>query len=174
MFAPEQLFICICKPSEFVVFCTATINIRNGKVLKVFVFVVAIFTHAIALQAGELQESGRGWKVINYWSKSCAPCRVEIPELNDLSEALEPLGVSVMGVNFDEDDRARTMQIAARMGITFPTLTFEHVRMLNLTSPAVLPTTYILAPDNTVKAKLIGAQDRTQIMAKLAAMGVGK
>lgn len=64
------------------------------------------------------------------------------------------------------------MQIARRMGITFPTLTWTEVEALQLTGPSVLPTTYILSPDNQVMAKLIGAQDRKTIKAKLAELFV--
>ncbi len=142
--------------------------------MKYFVFAFALFAHAGVSQASELQDDERGWRVVNYWSKFCAPCRVEIPEFNYLSAALEPLGVSVLGVNFDADNRQRTLQIAESLDITFPTLTASNVDKLNLTPPAVLPTTYILAPDNTVRAKLIGAQDRTMVMAKLLELGVGK
>jgi len=124
-----------------------------------------------SLQASELDDGS--WKIINYWSKTCAPCRVEIPELNYLSEALAPFDVVVLGVNYDEDRREETLQIAEYMGITFPTLTSESVETLNLSPPSVLPTTYILAPDNTVKAKLIGAQDRQMIFSRLAELEVG-
>ena len=142
--------------------------------LKYFVFALALLAHVGVVQADELQEGEGGWRVVNYWSKSCAPCRVEIPEFNYLHNALEPCGVSVLGVNLDADNRARTMQIAERMGITFPTLTATYIDRLNLTPPAVLPTTYILAPDDTVKAKLIGAQDRNMVMTKLSELGIGK
>ncbi len=140
--------------------------------MKFVVITVALLFHASALQASELDD--QSWKVVNYWSKSCAPCRVEIPELNYLSEALAPFGVEVLGVDFDEHSREQTLQIAERMGITFPTLTIANVEQLNMTPPAVLPTTYILAPDNSVRAKLIGAQDRDMIMAKLAELEIGK
>jgi len=113
------------------------------------------------------------WKIINYWSITCAPCRIEIPELNLLSEELAGFNVQVLGVNFDEDDRARTLEIAKRMGIEFATLTTENVNELRLQAPNVLPTTYILSPDNEVKAKLIGVQDRKTILAKLAELPIG-
>lgn len=125
-----------------------------------------------APQAGELND--HEWKIVNYWSKSCAPCRVEIPEFNHLSQALASFDVVVLGVDFDENAREKTLEIAEYMGIEFPTLTMEEVETLNLTPPAVLPTTYILAPDNTVRAKLIGAQDQPSILAKLAELGIVK
>ena len=78
----------------------------------------------------------------------------------------------VLGVNFDEDAREKTMQLAERMGIEFPTLTLARVETLNLVPPSVLPTTYILSPDNEVKAKLIGAQDRVSIRKKLTELSV--
>lgn len=139
--------------------------------LRYHVLTLLLVITTNAPQAGELND--HDWKIVNYWSKSCAPCRVEIPEFNHLSQTLASLDVVVLGVNFDEDEREKTLQIAEYMGIEFPTLTIEEVETLNLTPPSVLPTTYILAPDNTVKAKLIGAQDRQSILSKLAELQVG-
>ena len=39
------------------------------------------------LSLAETEHSAR-WKVVNYWSITCAPCRIEIPELNQLREEL--------------------------------------------------------------------------------------
>jgi hypothetical protein len=36
----------------------------------------------------------------------------------------------------------------------------------------VLPTTYILSPDNEVKARLSGVQDRSSLKAKLAELTI--
>ena len=38
--------------------------------------------------------------VINYWATWCAPCRKEIPELNELDHQLSDR-LDVIGVNFD-------------------------------------------------------------------------
>jgi thiol-disulfide isomerase/thioredoxin len=140
--------------------------------LKAFLLALALLANTTGVLASELDD--HAWKIVNYWSKTCAPCRIEIPELNHLNEALESLGVDVLGVNFDDHDREQTMEIAARMGIQFPTLTRAEVETLNLTPPSVLPTTYLLDPDNNVKAKLVGAQDRNMMLTKLAELGVGK
>ena len=117
--------------------------------------------------ADEIQPGGP-WKIVNYWSLWCAPCRVEIPELNQLSRELKSSDVVIVGINFDEDPFEKTLLIAERMGIEFPVLTSAEVEQLHLKAPDVLPTTYILSPDNKVKAKLIGPQDRTSLKAKLA------
>ncbi len=107
------------------------------------------------------------WKVINYWSITCAPCRIEIPELNELSVELATVDVQVLGINFDDHERDKTLQLAERMGIEFPTLTRSAVAALAITPPNVLPTTVILDPNDEVQATLVGVQDRQSIKQKL-------
>ncbi len=138
----------------------------------------AILTFAClitGLQAGDLSQTRTAetlekWRIVNFWSEWCTPCRKEIPVFNDLHEQLALSGsqVTVLGVNVDEDSREKTMAIAARMGITFPTLTTDAVSELRLQAPMVLPTTYILSPDNQVVVKLIGEQSATSLSAQLA------
>ena len=112
------------------------------------------------------------WKIINYWSEWCAPCRFEIPMLNELSKQLSSSNVIVLGVNFDDDPRETTLKIAETMSIEFPVLTFEEVAQLKLRAPDVLPTTYILSPTNEVVAKLIGQQTHQDLMEQLVELGL--
>ena len=132
---------------------------------------------ALALVAAQLQQSHAAersppaeakWRIVNYWSEWCAPCRREIPMLNALNETLATTNVTIVGVNFDEDPREITLSIAADMGIDFPSLTMDVVSELKLRAPDVLPTTYILSPDNEVVAKMIGEQTRESLLAQLA------
>ena len=112
------------------------------------------------------------WKIINYWSEWCVPCRAEIPMLNKLSKRLSSGNVIVLGVNFDDDPRETTLEIAKTMNIEFPVLTLEEVAHLKLRAPDVLPTTYILSPSNEIVAKLIGQQTDHDLMEQLADLGL--
>lgn len=112
------------------------------------------------------------WQIVNYWSEWCAPCRIEIPMFNALAEELESTNVRIIGINFDEDPRDVTLDIAEEMGIEFPTLTLEEAASLALRAPDVMPTTYILTPDGEVAAKLIGMQEREDILARLEELGL--
>ncbi len=112
------------------------------------------------------------WKIINYWSEWCAPCRVEVPMLNELSKHLSSSNVIVLGVNFDDDPRETTLEIAKAMSIEFPVLTLEEVAQLKLRAPDVLPTTYILSPTNEVVAKLIGQQTHQDLIEQLVDLGL--
>lgn len=118
-------------------------------------------------------ETGDGrWRIVNYWSEWCAPCRVEIPMFNELSVRLANSNVMIVGVNFDEDPRELTLQIADEMGIEFTVLSQETVDLLGMKPPDVLPTTYLLSPSNEVMAKLIGMQSEQDILEALALQGL--
>jgi thiol-disulfide isomerase/thioredoxin len=112
------------------------------------------------------------WRIVNYWSEWCAPCRVEIPMFNRLRLRLAKSNVIIVGVNFDEDPRDLTLEIANHMGIEFQTLSQQDLDLLGLKPPNVLPTTYVLSPANEVMAKLIGMQTEQDIIDALTHQGL--
>jgi thiol-disulfide isomerase/thioredoxin len=142
---------------------------RSVKTLAMLLFVCL---PGLPCFADSPSESAGEWKIINYWSTTCAPCRVEIPELNSLSKELAPAGVRVLGVNFDDESVEITRRSARRMKIEFPNLTMAEVQAYGLTAPNVLPTTYILSPENVVMAKVVGLQTRDSLMTLLTDLGV--
>ncbi len=142
---------------------------------RYFLIIVMLFA-GLAPSPASSAEVTQKWRIVNYWSEWCAPCRKEIPILNEFNAQLASSGsnVTVVGVNFDEDPRDETMAIAQRMGIEFPTLTMERVKELQLTPPNVLPTTYILSPDNMLAAKLVGEQNRESLLAQLDLLNLAR
>ena len=124
----------------------------------------------LSIYGAETEEAN--WRIVNYWSEWCAPCRIEIPMFNELSEQLSSSNVRIIGVNFDEDPREVTLDIADELGIEFPTLTLEQVEELDLRPPDIMPTTYILSPTNEVAAKLIGMQSKADILGQLMQLGL--
>lgn len=59
--------------------------------------------------------------MLNIWATWCAPCRQEMPELQELHDAYADRGFRVVGVSVD--DRGATDQIRSfvdEIGITFP------------------------------------------------------
>ena len=135
-----------------------------GKLTKIFLFVL------LPVSIGNAEEGS--WRIVNYWSEWCAPCRIEIPMFNSLSEELADKNISIVGVNFDEDPREITLQIAEELGVSFPTLTMAEVEKLALRPPDVMPTTYILTPENEVVTKLIGMQKKEDILKELVKLGI--
>ena len=135
-----------------------------GKLPKIFLLVL------LSVSIGNAEEGN--WRIVNYWSEWCAPCRIEIPMFNSLSEELADKNISIVGVNFDEDPREITLEIAEELGVSFPTLTMAQVEELALRPPDVMPTTYILTPENEVVTKLIGMQKKEDILKELVKLGI--
>ena len=135
-----------------------------GKLTKIFLLAL------LPVSIGNAEEGK--WRIVNYWSEWCAPCRVEIPMFNSLSEELADKNISIVGVNFDEDPRGITLEIAEELGVSFPTLTIAQVEELALRPPDVMPTTYILTPENKVATKLIGMQKKEDILEELVKLGI--
>ncbi|MDD9959820.1 MAG: TlpA disulfide reductase family protein [Gammaproteobacteria bacterium] len=143
-------------------------SFRKTKLLSVLLAVFAGLTINSAVAQVEVCQ----WRIVNYWSEWCAPCRIEIPMLNALNARFAGSNVSVVGINFEEDPRDQTLEIAAELEIEFPVLTKQQVIELGLRPPDVLPTTYILSPTNEVVAKLIGMQTEQQLHDQLQILGV--
>ncbi len=98
------------------------------------------------------------WLVINYWAQWCAPCRKEIPELNQLSGQLQNSGVSVLGVNFDGLQGDELAASAKQMDIAFTVLAQDPTARFELPRSEVLPSTYIVDPQGRLARVLRGEQ----------------
>jgi thiol-disulfide isomerase/thioredoxin len=59
--------------------------------------------------------------VVNFWATWCEPCRDEYPMIVDLAKEFKPQGVSVIGVDMDdESDMNLVRRFIARMQPQFP------------------------------------------------------
>ena len=103
--------------------------------------------------------------LINYWATWCGPCREEIPALNRIDANY---GASrVLGVNFDGLQGDALAAAIAEMGIEFDNLTEDPAAALGQQRPQVLPTTFVLAPDGSVREVLTGPQTFEQFQQAL-------
>lgn len=99
------------------------------------------------------------WLVINYWAEWCAPCRKEIPELNELHRDGAEAGVVVLGVNFDGLRGEALTAVMERMDVEFPVLVDDPRERWQQPQPAVLPSTFIIDPNGELADVLVGPQD---------------
>jgi len=77
------------------------------------VFVLPAFAASSSGPAPAFQLSGRGGKtidlsqykgqvvMINFWATWCAPCRAEMPLLEDIYKKYKPMGFTLIGVNVE-------------------------------------------------------------------------
>ena len=126
---------------------------------------ISIMVAALCLQSctqpvDELPGAGQ-WRVVNYWAIWCAPCREEIPELNELNDNTE---LVVYAVNYDGQQGTKLHSQAADMGITFSLLEQDPGPALGIERPRVLPTTLLIDPRGSVTDTLVGPQTRESLM----------
>lgn len=105
------------------------------------------------------------WLVINYWAEWCAPCRHEIPELNELHEQRVSNALVVLGVNYDGLTEDKLTDVMQRMDIQFPVLAQDPQLKYGYDRAQVLPMTVIIDPDRQVHEILSGPQTAKSIMA---------
>lgn len=94
--------------------------------------------------------------VVNFWATWCAPCREEIPELNEFYKNTE---VQLIGIAIDDIDDVIKFQ--DEIPIHYPSLVLNDIGGVNLAKSlgnkrGVLPFTVIIAPDGSVNNRFYG------------------
>ena len=105
--------------------------------------------------------------IINHWATWCAPCRIEIPELNELAESADYVPFRVLGFNEDFATGQELLDDIAEMDIEFPVLTRNPTEIWGYETPRVLPTTVIIARGGEVKLTLVGPQTKASLLEAL-------
>ncbi len=112
------------------------------------------------LQSGKLVDfdnlQGR-WVLINYWAVWCAPCRSEIPDLNEYARTNSD-HVSVYGVNYDGVLGNRLDEQIKSLNIQFDTFTVDPRVRWQLEKSDILPETLIISEGGELRHRLIGPQ----------------
>ena len=105
--------------------------------------------------------------LLNYWADWCAPCKEEIPELNQLHHAGKKIGVEILGVNYDALMGGALEEQIIEMGIEFPVLIEDPRLRFGFSEPEVLPMTVLVNSNGKVSRILVGPQTFEDIQAEL-------
>jgi thiol-disulfide isomerase/thioredoxin len=70
----------------------------------------------------------RGPMVVNLWAVWCTPCRRELPVLQQFHEK-HAERVEVLGVNYNDTQPAKALELAKKSGVTYPQLADPAIRL---------------------------------------------
>ncbi len=91
---------------------------------------------------------------INMWATWCAPCLAEMPNIHSLYQQVASDAIVFVMISVDEDvDVVR--QYVEQKGYSFPVYRLTHP-MPAVYDSAVLPTTYVIAPNGKLVIKHVG------------------
>jgi thiol-disulfide isomerase/thioredoxin len=98
--------------------------------------------------------------VVNFWYAGCAPCRVEAPILEEVSQSFGGEGVSFVGVNV-RDQAGTAASFEETYGVTYPSILDVNEGTAQLAfagdvPPAAVPTTIVLDREGRIAARVLG------------------
>lgn len=149
-----------------------------------FLFSTQLFaTSALAYQAGDilspqaqrqLAMNPQELTIVDFFAEWCVSCREELPEVNTLAQQLAGRGVTVVGVDVDEDV-AMGKAFQKKLGLTFRVVNDAQQVLVNDFQPIGMPALYYIYQGKVLKVRY-GAINhiRQVIMDDLSALGLTK
>jgi thiol-disulfide isomerase/thioredoxin len=115
--------------------------------------------------------------IVDFWATWCAPCKVEIPWLEQFHTQYAGQGLEILGVSEDDldaDDRAKLAQEkkdiadkAAQLKINYPVLIDDAQVATPYGGIDGLPTTFFIDRNGKVVASTVGLAPREEIEADI-------
>jgi peroxiredoxin len=88
--------------------------------------------------------------MINFWASWCAPCRQEMPLLEEMYKKYSDLGFVLLGVNVEEDS-AKANDLLREVAVTFPVLFDNTNEVTKLYNVVAMPSTVLVDRDGKMR-----------------------
>ncbi len=104
-----------------------------------------------------------GVKLVNFWASWCAPCRVEHPNLQGLSDE----GVTIYGVNY-KDDPAKALKFLEELGNPYAGLGADEAGRMALNWGLYgVPETYVIDGSGKIILRFAGPITQSILESKI-------
>lgn len=106
--------------------------------------------------------------ILNFWATWCAPCKLEMPELDAAYATYQEQNLAILAVNREESPDTIRPYFYDEMGLAFTPVLDEDGLVANLYGILVMPTTFFINPDGLITAIHRGPLTQNQIQEYLA------
>ncbi|HEX9199873.1 MAG TPA: TlpA disulfide reductase family protein [Acidobacteriaceae bacterium] len=105
--------------------------------------------------------------VVNFWGTYCAPCKVEMPWLEEFSKKYAADGFEVLGVTYDSEVGKDTIaKDAHKLGVTYPILLSDSKAEKDyLSNSEVLPMSFYVDKTGKIIEVTAGLGDKNELEA---------
>ena len=101
--------------------------------------------------------AGKKVVALNFWASWCGPCRMEMPEFEQVYRNKKDAGFLLVGVSEDEN-HAKMQAYLQGKPVSFPILRDGDGKLAKRFGIKALPTTILIGPDGRVERVMEGVQ----------------
>lgn len=105
------------------------------------------------------------WVIVNFWASWCAPCLLEMSELESFHQTQRSRAV-VIGVNFEDLTPSEIRPFVKRLGVTFP-IALTAGKLAPGFPLKGLPTTFLVSPSGALVDTYLGTVNAALLTARL-------
>ena len=96
--------------------------------------------------------------LVNFWATWCEPCRDEMPSMQQLKRKLAGRPFEVLAINLAESEN-KVNDFLRRFPLDFTILLDRNSAARRDWKVKVLPTSFVIAPDGSIRYSVIGELD---------------
>ena len=108
------------------------------------------------------------WVVVNYWATWCPPCLDEIPELVEFHEHHRGKNAVVLGIDYEEVDKAYLKTFIEEYFISYPILIPDLKKTPPFGRILGLPTTFVISPQGKLVETRVGGVTKAWLESVIA------
>ena len=97
--------------------------------------------------------------ILNIWATWCEPCRIEMPSMQRLHDALGPEGLKIVAISVDVDDAQAVKAFRRELGLTFDVLQDRTRAIERAYQTSAVPETFVLDRHGVIVKKIIGPHE---------------
>ena len=101
--------------------------------------------------------------MVNFWAPWCGPCRVETPDLIELSEQYRDRGFQLLGVAVAFKGEQSVHDFAMESDISYPVLFGNNELVKQYGGFRGIPTTFLFSRDGRLHKKFTGMRPREEL-----------